>query len=70
MAAGLRGGRVIRARREGNHGWGVSVFWVRPRTCVAPRGAFWSRTVLPTVARWFVQDARKTVDNFIQVQAA
>jgi hypothetical protein len=21
---------------------------------VAPRGAFWSRTVLPTVARWFV----------------
>jgi hypothetical protein len=24
---------------------------------VAPRGAFWSRTVLPTVARWFVPDA-------------
>jgi hypothetical protein len=34
---------------------------------VAPRGAFWSRTVLPTVARWFVLDARETVDNFIQV---
>ena len=37
---------------------------------VAPRGAFWSRTVLPTVARWFVLDARETVDNFIQVWAA
>jgi hypothetical protein len=36
---------------------------------VAPRGAFWSRTVLPTVARWFVLDARETVDNFIQVRA-
>jgi hypothetical protein len=32
---------------------------------VAPRGAFWSRTVLPTVARWFVLDARETGDNFI-----
>jgi hypothetical protein len=37
---------------------------------VAPRGAFWSRTVLPTVARWFVLDARETMDNFIQVRAA
>jgi hypothetical protein len=37
---------------------------------VAPRGAFWSRTVLSTVARWFVLDARETVDNFIQVRAA
>jgi hypothetical protein len=34
---------------------------------VAPRGAFWSRTVLPTVARWFALDARDTVDNFVQV---
>jgi hypothetical protein len=32
---------------------------------VAPRGAFWSRTVLPTVARWFVSDARETVDNLV-----
>jgi hypothetical protein len=32
---------------------------------VAPRGAFWSRTVLPTVARWFVPDARETMDNFV-----
>jgi hypothetical protein len=32
---------------------------------VAPRDTFWSRTVLPTVARWFVLDARETVDNFI-----
>jgi hypothetical protein len=31
---------------------------------------FWSRMVLPTVARWFVLDARETVDNFIQVRAA
>jgi hypothetical protein len=26
--------------------------------------------VLPTVARWFVPDARETVDNFVQVQDA
>jgi hypothetical protein len=37
---------------------------------VAPRGAFWSRTALPIVARWFVLDARETVDNFVQVRAA
>jgi hypothetical protein len=37
---------------------------------VAPRGAFWSRTVLPTVARWFVLDARETADNLVQVRAA
>jgi hypothetical protein len=37
---------------------------------VAPRGAFWSRTVLPTVARWFALDARETVDNFVQVRTA
>jgi hypothetical protein len=37
---------------------------------VAPRGAFWSRTVSPTVAQWFVLDARETMDNFVQVRAA
>jgi hypothetical protein len=37
---------------------------------VAPRCAFWSRTVLPTVARWFALDAREIVDNFVQVRAA
>jgi hypothetical protein len=37
---------------------------------VAPRGAFWSRTVLSIVARWFALDARETVDNFVQVWAA
>jgi hypothetical protein len=37
---------------------------------VAPQGAFWSRTVLPTVARWFVLDARETVDSCVQVRAA
>jgi hypothetical protein len=36
---------------------------------VAPQGAFWSRTVLPTVARWFVPDAREIVDNLVQVWA-
>jgi hypothetical protein len=28
------------------------------------------RTMLPTVARWFVLGARETIDNFIQVRAA
>jgi hypothetical protein len=37
---------------------------------VAPQGAFWSRTMLPTVARWFVPDARETVDSCVQVRAA
>jgi hypothetical protein len=37
---------------------------------VAPRGAFLSRAVLSTVARWFVPDARETVDNLVQVRAA
>jgi hypothetical protein len=32
---------------------------------VARRGALWSRTVLPTVARWIALDARETVDNFV-----
>jgi hypothetical protein len=36
---------------------------------VAPRGAFWSRTVLPTVAQWFVSDAQETIDNLVQVWA-
>jgi hypothetical protein len=37
---------------------------------VAPQGAFWSRTMLSTVARWFVLDAREVVDGCIQVWAA
>jgi hypothetical protein len=37
---------------------------------VAPQGAFWSRMVLPTVARWFALDARETVDSFVQVRVA
>jgi hypothetical protein len=37
---------------------------------VAPQGLFRSRTVLPTVAQWFVQGARETVDNGVQVQVA
>jgi hypothetical protein len=30
---------------------------------VAPQGVFRSRTVSPTVAKWFVPDARGTMDN-------
>jgi hypothetical protein len=41
----------------------LSVFWVRPHTRVAPRGVFRSRTVSPTVAKWFVPDARETMDS-------
>jgi hypothetical protein len=37
---------------------------------VAHRGAFWSRMVLPTIARWFVPSARETVDNLVQVRVA
>jgi hypothetical protein len=37
---------------------------------VAPQGAFWSRTVLPTIAQWFVLDAREAVDSCVQVRAA
>jgi hypothetical protein len=37
---------------------------------VTPQGAFRSRTVLSTVARWFVLGAREIVDNDVQVRAA
>jgi hypothetical protein len=37
---------------------------------VTPRGVFRSRMVLSTVARWFVLDARETVDSGFQVRAA
>jgi hypothetical protein len=37
---------------------------------VTPQGAFRSRTVLPTIARWFVLGAREVVDNDVQVRAA
>jgi hypothetical protein len=37
---------------------------------VASQGAFWSRTVLSTVAQRFVLNARETVDSCVQVQAA
>jgi hypothetical protein len=37
---------------------------------VSPQGAFWCRTVLSIVARWFVLVARETVDNCVQVRAA
>jgi hypothetical protein len=50
--------------------WNCRCFGSDRAPGVAPRGAFWSRTVLPTVARWFALDARETVDNFVQVRAA
>jgi hypothetical protein len=37
---------------------------------VAPQGDFLCRTVLSTVARWFVLVAREIVDNCVQVRAA
>jgi hypothetical protein len=37
---------------------------------VTPKVLFRSRTVLPTVAQWFVLGAREIVDNDVQVQAA
>jgi hypothetical protein len=36
---------------------------------VVPQGALWSRKVSPIVARWFVPDARETVDDLVQVRA-
>jgi hypothetical protein len=37
---------------------------------VTPKVLFRSRTVLPTIARWFVLGAREIVDNDVQVRAA
>jgi hypothetical protein len=37
---------------------------------VTPKVLFRSRTVLSTVARWFVSGAREIVDNDVQVRAA
>jgi hypothetical protein len=37
---------------------------------VTPQGVLRSRTVLPTVARWFVLGAREIIDNDVQVRAA
>jgi hypothetical protein len=35
-----------------------------------PLDVLLGRTVLPTLARWFVLGAREMIDNFIQVRAA
>jgi hypothetical protein len=67
--AGKRKGRHGKLR-EGGEGRGCRCFGSDRAPRVAPQGAFWSRTVLPTVARWFVPDARETVDDFVQVRAA
>jgi hypothetical protein len=37
---------------------------------VTPQDAFRSRTMLPTVARWFMLGTREIVDNDVQVRAA
>jgi hypothetical protein len=52
------------------HGRPMSVFGSDRAPRVAPQGAFWYRTVLSTVARWFVLVARETVDSCVQVRAA
>jgi hypothetical protein len=41
----------------------MSVFWVRPHTRGCPSRCFRSRTVSPTVAKWFMPDARGTMDS-------
>jgi hypothetical protein len=41
----------------------LSVFWVRPHTWDCPSRCFRSRTVSLTVAKWFVLDARGTMDS-------
>jgi hypothetical protein len=41
----------------------LSVFWVRPHTRGCPSRCFRSRTVSPTIAKWFVPDARGTMDD-------
>jgi hypothetical protein len=48
----------------------VGVFGSDRTPGVAPQGVFRSRMVLPTIAQWFVQGARETVDNGVQVRAA
>jgi hypothetical protein len=41
----------------------LSVFCVRPHTRGCPSRCFRSRTVSPTVAKWFVSDAQGTMDS-------
>jgi hypothetical protein len=41
----------------------LSVFWVRPHTRGCPSRCFKSRTVSPTVAKWFVPDERGIMDS-------
>jgi hypothetical protein len=48
----------------------VGVFGSDRTPGVAPQGVFRSRTMLPTVAQWFVLGARETVNNDVQVRAA
>jgi hypothetical protein len=47
----------------------LSVFGARPHPGL-PLEVLFGRTVLLTVTQWFVQDARETVDNFLQVRGA
>jgi hypothetical protein len=56
-------------------GWKTGGCWCRcfgfdRAPGVTPQGAFRSRTVLLTVAQWFVLGAREIVDNDVQVRAA
>jgi hypothetical protein len=47
----------------------LSVFGTRPPPGVTLE-VLLGRTVLLTVARWFVLGAQETIDNFLQVRAA
>jgi hypothetical protein len=44
--------------------------WGRTAHPGLPLKVLLGRTMLLLVARWFVQDARETMDNFLQVRAA
>jgi hypothetical protein len=63
-----KGGAAVRGCQMGGKS-GCQCFRSDHTPRVTPQGAFRSRTVLPTVARWFVLGAREIVDNDVQVRA-
>jgi hypothetical protein len=61
--------RVDRRGRQTSKG-GCRCFGSDRAPGVAHQGAFWSRTMLLTVAQWFALNARETVDSCVQFRAA
>jgi hypothetical protein len=53
-----------------SHKGGIGVLGPTTHPGLPLKVFFRSRTVLPTVARWFVQGARETVNNGVKVRAA